>query len=372
MLSGLTDAMIARMRALVLAASLCLTGGVEALTMTSSHSTTVLHEKAADWAGAELKNVQLQGGVLTLAPGMSSGTLTGKPVTVPAFDELVPSWNAHTGTSGSVSVEVRARVGGAADGQWSRWFTFGTWSAAEGRASMDGQKDASGQVLTDTLRLTGKASAYQYRVTLRGVGTRVSLLGFNTSDRARRTSGLGAPGHRAAWGKVVGVPQRSQMIYPGGGEVWCSPTSVSMILAYYGVNVPVPQAARGMNDRVYGGTGNWPFNTAYAAEQGLRAFVTRLPNLAAAEVYTAAGFPLAVSLGWKKGELPGAPLDWSDGHLMVLAGFDARGNPMLNDPAAPNNDTVRRTYPRAAFEKLWLTHSGGLTYVIAPQGAELP
>lgn len=49
---------------------------------------------------------------------------------------------------------------------------------------------------------------------------------------------------------------------------------------------------------------------------------------------------------------------------MVLVGFDKAGNPVLNDPAAPSNDTVRRTYPRAAFEKLWLTHSGGLSYVI--------
>ena len=183
---------------------------------------------------------------------------------------------------------------------------------------------------------------------------------------------LPQPGDPGAWGKVNDVPQRSQMIYSDGGEGWCSPTSVSMLLANYGVKVTVPQAAHGMYDQAYAGTGNWPFNTAYAGEQGLRAFVTRLPSLAAAEQYTAAGFPLGVSLGGKKGELPGAPVAYSDGHLMVLLGFDAAGNPVLNDPAAPSNATVRRTYPRAAFEKLWLTHSGGLSYVIAPPGAALP
>ncbi|WP_216321722.1 peptidase C39 family protein [Deinococcus aestuarii] len=348
--------------------ALLLAGGAEALTMTYPNSTTVLHERAGDWATAERRGVEVRGDLLTLAPGAATGTLTGAPLGVAPFDELVPSWNAVTPGGGSVSVEVRAQTGSG----WSRWFSFGTWSSAEGRTSLNGQRDGAGQVLTDTLRLAARAGAYQYRVTLRGAGTGVRLLAFNTSDRAKRAAGLGQPGDRRAWGKVNDVPRRSQMLYEGGGEVWCSPTSVSMILAGHGVNVTVPQAAKGTYDRAYEGTGNWPFNTAYAGALGLRAFVTRLPSLAEAERYTAAGMPLAVSLGWKKGELPGAPLSYSDGHLMVLVGFDPAGNPVLNDPAAPTDAGVRRTYPRAAFERLWLTHSGGLGYVIAPPGAPLP
>ncbi|WP_235693001.1 peptidase C39 family protein [Deinococcus aquaedulcis] len=336
--------------------------------MTYPASTTLIHERAGDWTGGEGRGVAAGPSGLTLAPGASSGTWTSAVLAAPAFDELVPSWNARTPARGSVTVEVRAQQGG----RWTRYFSFGTWSSAEGRTSLDGQKDASGQVLTDTLRLTAKASAYQYRVTLRGAGTGVTLLAFATSDRAKQAAGLGTPGARALWGKVLGVPGRSQMLYPGGGEVWCSPTSVSMILAHYGVNVTVPDAARATFDRAYDGTGNWPFNTAYAATHGLRAFVTRLPSLAQAERFLAAGVPLAVSLGWKAGELPGAALPTSSGHLMVLVGFDAQGNPVLNDPAAPTDAAVRRTYPRAVFEKLWLTHSGGLAYVIARPGMTLP
>lgn len=361
---------VARMRlaCVLIGTALLVSAGAGALTMTHPNSTTTLHERAADWKAADLKNLTVQGDVLTLAPGAASGTLTGAPLTAPAFDELVPSWNARTGASGSVTLDLRVQTGGT----WSRWYSFGTWSAAEGRSSVNGQSDATGQVLTDTLRLKAKATTYQYRVTVKGAGTQLSLLAFNTSDRARRAATQGQASDRRAWGKVIDVPQRSQMIYPDGGEVWCSPTSVSMILAKHGVNVTVPVAAKGMYDRAYDGTGNWPFNTAYAAEQGLRAFVTRLPSLSAAEKYITAGVPLAVSLGWKKGELPGAPLPSSTGHLMVLIGFDAQGNPVLNDPAAPSNDTVRRTYPRTAFERLWLTHSGGLAYVISPRGTPLP
>jgi hypothetical protein len=39
----------------------------------------------------------------------------------------------------------------------------------------------------------------------------------------------------------------------------------------------------------------------------------------------------------------------------------------LNDPAARSDEEVRRSYPRAVFERLWLTHSGGMAYVMAPQ-----
>ncbi|CAM3637155.1 peptidase C39 family protein [Deinococcus frigens] len=348
------------MRHILLFSLLLTLGGAGALTMTYPNSTTTIHERAADWAGAEVKGVQLHAEAATLPPGVTSGTLTSAPLSVPAFDELVPSWNALTPGAGSVTVEVRAQMGAG----WSRWYSFGTWSSAEGRSSASGQKDSAGQVLTDTLRLSKKATSYQYRVTLRGEGTTLRLLAFNTSERARQSAGLGTASDRAAWGKVVDVPGRSQMIYPNGGEVWCSPTSVSMILAAHGINVTVPQAAKSTYDRAYEGNGNWPFNTAYAGALGLRAYVTRLPSLAAAEKFTGAGLPLAVSLGWKKGELPGTALASSSGHLMVLIGFDNSGNPVLNDPAAPSDETVRRTYPRAAFEKLWLSHSGGLSYVI--------
>jgi len=291
---------------------------------------------------------------------------TGPVTAAPSFTQLIPSWNAVTppgSGAGRVTLEVRARQ---ANG-WTRWYSFGSWTTAKGRSSIDGQRDAAGTLNTDTLSLTAPADAYQYRVTVQDA--RLTLLAFTTGTPAKPVS---ATSDRRAWGHVLNVPPRSQMIYPGGGEVWCSPTSTSMILAYWGVQVTVPQAAAATYDDAYEGTGNWPFNTAYAGSLGLRAFVARLPDLTAAERYLQAGVPLAVSLGWKKGELPGAPIPASDGHLMVLVGFDAQGNPVLNDPAAPSDATVRRTYPRAAFEHLWQTHSSGTVYVIAPPDRPLP
>ncbi|MGA8113443.1 MAG: C39 family peptidase, partial [Actinocatenispora sp.] len=200
-----------------------------------------------------------------------------------------------------------------------------------------------------------------------------------------------APG--VAAGVTLDVPRYSQEIhsgqYPqwdGGVEAWCSPTSTSMLVAYWGTG-PTPadyswvdpgyadpwvdHAARNTFDHSYDGCGNWPFNTAYAGRFGLDAFVTRLRSMAEAEQFIAAGIPLAVSAAFQKGQIPG--LDYStNGHLMVVAGFAADGGLLLNDPASPDDASVRKAVGRPEFEAAWLSSSGGTVYVVHPPATPLP
>ncbi len=135
----------------------------------------------------------------------------------------------------------------------------------------------------------------------------------------------------------------------------------------------VDHAARHVFDRAYGGAGNWSFNTAYAALHGTEAFVTRLHSLVEAELFVAAGVPLVASVAFEAEELPDAGYGTS-GHLLVVTGFDARGDVVVNDPASheiASNDAVRVVYPRRAFEQAWM-RSGGLVYVIHPVDVPLP
>jgi hypothetical protein len=154
------------------------------------------------------------------------------------------------------------------------------------------------------------------------------------------------------------------MAYPDGGEAWCSPTSVSMVLAHYGIDVPVPRAAADTYDWAYDGCGNWSFNVAYASRFGLDAYVDRFSSLFEVERAILEGVPVVASYAWDAGELEGAPVERTDGHLGVIVGFDERGDPVLNDPAAPEDRAVRRSYPRWQFERQWLLRSGGTAYVI--------
>jgi hypothetical protein len=199
-----------------------------------------------------------------------------------------------------------------------------------------------------------------------------------------------------ACGTTLDVPTYSQEVHVGhypqwdnGGEAWCSPTSTSMVVAYWGagpsaaetawvdppVDAQVDFTARNVFDYTYDGAGNWPFNTAYAATRGdLRGFVTRLRSLAEAEQFIAAGIPLVVSVSFKKGELKGAGYG-TNGHLMVVVGFTESGDVVCNDPAShliAGNDQVRVVYGREEFENVWVPHSGGIVYVIHPEGHPLP
>jgi hypothetical protein len=130
-------------------------------------------------------------------------------------------------------------------------------------------------------------------------------------------------------------------------------------------------AARHTYDNLYGGCGNWPFNTAYAGRFGLRGFVTRLRSLNEAERFIAAGIPLIASASFRKGEIPGLSYG-TNGHLMTLVGFTASGDPVLNDPNSPTNAQVRKPVGRAEWEAAWLNSSRGVVYVIHPASVPLP
>jgi hypothetical protein len=75
-----------------------------------------------------------------------------------------------------------------------------------------------------------------------------------------------------------------------------------------------------------------------------------------------AGLPLAITITWSAGQLPGAPLESSDGHLLVVRGMDA-SHVAVNDPAHP---AVATRYSRAALD-LAFRSAGGIAYLIAPR-----
>jgi len=82
--------------------------------------------------------------------------------------------------------------------------------------------------------------------------------------------------------------------------------------------------------------------------------------------------PVAISYSWKPGELTNAPVRSSEGHLGVLVGFDAHGDPVVNDPAGKGDAGLRRTYRRSELENVWVGHSGGTAYLAYPPGWPIP
>jgi hypothetical protein len=310
--------------------------------------------------------------------------------------EVIPSWNAETPPGSYVEVELQGQthVGFETD-----WYAVACWAHGDGgprRSSVRGQADELGRVETDVFRAAAGLDAYRLRLTLHpghgGVPTVWMACSLAASDGAAWSSPSAPPASESV---ELSVPAYAQSIHAGeyaeldnGGASWCSPTSTAMILAFWGTGPGaadyawvdptfddpwVDHAARHTYDAGYGGCGNWPFNTAYAAGFGLDAFVTRLRSLHEAELFLRAGIPLAASIVAAPGGLDGYPhADGTAGHLVVIVGLTSRGDPIVNDPAAPSNDTVRRVYARAQFERAWIGGSGGVVYVIRPPHVALP
>ncbi|WP_414635885.1 C39 family peptidase [Actinophytocola sp.] len=321
--------------------------------------------------------------------------------------QLVASWNASTPAGTWLQVEMQGRT---AAGATTSWYVMGRWAFGDTdilRTSVPDQSDASGFVDVDTFVAASGVTlrSYRLRVTLyREAGSRVTptltMVGAMASAIPDRfTVPISPPA--GAWGRELPVPRYSQNVhigeypqYGGGGEAWCSPTSTEMVVEYWGrrpssedlswvdpsiADPSVDHAARFTYDRDYDGTGNWPFNTAYAASFGLSGHVTRLHSLAELERYILAGIPVITSQSFREDELDGAGYGTA-GHLMVIVGFTENGDVIANDPASSSNEEVRNVYRRDQFETIWLrtkrytasgkvaSGSGGIAYIIKPVG----
>jgi Peptidase_C39 like family len=304
--------------------------------------------------------------------------LTSPEFTTPrSWNELVTSWNAAPG----VYLKVEARV--IHPDHTTRFYTMGLWSddpSRHPRESVTNQADADGDVHTDTLVLNEPATNVQVRLTIGGASATdlipVKFLGLSFCDS--HAPAITLEPSRKLWGRSLDVPQRVQSGYDGPGG-WCSPASLSMVLAYWSgklgrpeLDRPVPEVAAAVNDPVYGGTGNWPFNTAYAGQfPGMRAYVTRLADISELEPWIAAGVPVVMSVSsYLTNDRHDGP---DNGHLIVCLGFTKTGDMVVNDPGVSlkRGESVRRIYPRERVINAW-KKSKNTVYLVYPETWPIP
>ena len=303
-------------------------------------------------------------------------TFTSPDIVAPIdWDEMVVSWNVSPGVH--LKVEARAIYPGRA----TRYYTMGLWSddpAQFPRESVRRQRDEDGSVKMDTLILSNATRKMQLRITAGGGGgpRMLKFLGLSFCNSAVPATVL--PPNRAAWGKVLEVPERRQAEYEGGGG-WCSPTSLSMVLAYWSeqlhrpeLNHTVPETAEAIADGFRDDTGNWPFNTAYAGRYpGMRAYVTRLGDVSELEDWIAVGVPVVISVSsYLTNDRTNGP---DNGHLIVCVGFTEKGDVVANNPGVSvrRNVRARQVYAREKVANAW-KKSKYAVYLIYPETARIP
>jgi hypothetical protein len=301
--------------------------------------------------------VSSDGKRVQLLPDRTDGYFILKPqFSQYPFNQGLPSWNGSAPESNSAfKVQMRFPYAGG----WSGWLTVGFWRANIW-SSYGSMTYGGGYIDYDNVVLNAYVSSWQFKVIMtRTDVTRetptLSKLSFVVSDSATTTLQNYT---QILSDKPAAVFVPTTFIYQYGvdpvigGDI-CSPTSVSMVIRSYNIPVDPLVFARATLDPRFNMYGIWPRVVQHASQYGLDGAVTRYRSWSQAREVLANGGRIAMSVG--------KPL--YSGHLMMLAGFNANGDPIVHDPARSNGYSY-------VFNKSDLSHSwfdkGGVAYTFYP------
>jgi hypothetical protein len=272
------------------------------------------------------------------------------------FDSLVLSVSVRLAPGAAIlaCAAVKTQKG------WSGFYKL-FYISRDYKKTFKRQQDAFAKTDTDTLLPKNGAHAFKYRLTVLGKADIGFVCAALTKAGAKYNESLAIetldvkdfalPLKHVSRAEVKNAPLRSRI---------CSPAALTAVLNYWGKKKELKEVLGGVYDEGAGIFGAWPLNTAYSSQQGLAAAAVRCCSLAQAEGEVLRGRPLIVSVSYKKGGLKGAPVKETEGHLIVITGFDKEGNIITADSAAH----ALITYDRRQFAKVWLKNRKGIAYAI--------
>lgn len=305
----------------------------------------------------ETTNLKLENGLISLVED-ARGVYQSKAIEAKRFEELVISFNTRDLTDGSISFLVS--IGN--EESFSDFFIMGSWLDNKYRSGLR-QEDDFARVSIDTL--TNKDpnnNLIKLKVVINpGINTKLKNISVTT---AKENDEIKYDESKMI-NKVITVPRINQLSIPVIGNSICSPTSVSMIVNYYGFNYKADEMAGLVYDhysRIYG---NWTFNASYAGSlEGLVGRVEYITDFDIVIDYIKNDIPLAFSITTSgMVDSKGVTASYPVGHLVVLIGFEEINGVwygVFNDPATSEDSNVERRYSMDQVFEAWKLY----TYVI--------
>jgi hypothetical protein len=272
---------------------------------------------------------------------------------------FVPAFSGLTEMVYGVRLELSVRTGGA----WSPWAAGVTL----GPASFAPLPTPEGlEVDVDVFRARTPVEAVRLRARIPAPAAAVVLGSpWLLSLSAAAPSPPAGPAVRSRVARLD-VPALSQMDAAGAiASRICSPTCVAMVLGYWGRPVPLAALAAEIFHPGSDLYGVWPAAIRAAGLRGVAGYLLRFPDWASAAWCLGRGLPVIASIRYRAGELGGAAIAETTGHLVVLTGCDD-GDVLVNDPAAPAS-AVSRRYPLDDLARVWLDRTA-LGYVFFGHG----
>ena len=298
---------------------------------------------------------------IELEDGATQGYYFSKPL---EFDEKfnrgLPSWNGHAPKDQKSSFRVSMRF--KMSYGWSKWVTVGYWDKYIW-TYYGSTVFAGGKVAIDYVKLDVYVSEYQYKIEFKRrnpdfESASIKQLSFFVSD-SRTTEAVNIDELVNDNPPPIFIPTKFVYQYgvdPVIGKRICSPSSLSMIIQSFGYEVDTYEFAVRTRDPYWDIFGDWPRGVQSASEYGLRGSVTRYRSWTEAYEVLKNGGRIAITVG--------PPL--FSGHLMMLAGFDEYGNPLLHNPA--RTDGYGIAYDKRKISESWF-NKGGISYTFYDENA---
>lgn len=292
--------------------------------------------------------------------------VTFSKVDVPAFNQLIFSWNALRPKKGYFSFYVKAR--NSITKTWSKWYKMFDWGKGIQQSYCELAKNDTSYVYVRLEMLAGKFSdGFKLKVVpkLNADLSGLRMLGVSISDFSKFNIEKAKDLINLESVEIKDVPKKSQMVLDHAHNLrMCSPTSTSMMISHFSdIQINPLDFAHSVYDKGLDSYGSWPFNTAAAFEVCSSYYfrVARLNSFVDLHANLMMGYPVVVSV---RGKMNGAPKDYNQGHLILVIGFDKNNKEVIvHDPAFSSDPKVKFKYEIVSFIRAW-ERSHRLAYLI--------
>lgn len=291
--------------------------------------------------------------------GGKAHTMLSSAIEAPvSFSSLILSPRDPLHPGDCLLTEVQVCVSGV----WSKFYKLGCLSEKSNH-SFDAQEDEYARVCTDVLTLKAPAQAYRFRLTTEKQTGAPDVFVCLTDTLAAYVPEAAVLPEGMRRIPVSPVSQMRLNVSEEDRKRLCSPSSLCMALNALGIKADPLQTAAAVYDDHACIYGNWMFNTAYACARGCEAFVTRFQKLEQLKEFLTPQSLVVASIGYGRGELTGAAVAHTPGHLVLLCGWES-GKLRVADPAAATEKEVIRFYDAAEFARAWLQNKRGAAYLV--------
>jgi hypothetical protein len=326
--------------------------------------------------GARADNIRASddGGSIELVDGALAGSLTIPMVTARfPFNEAIPSWNGWAAKNTGFRVWMNPIL---TNGAPSAWFDAGTWGRVADELTTRIIPLNNGVYNIDTLQLATLAEGVAVRFDLVRASAELpspqiylfALSCTNSTGNQQLARKFANPTTIQSGSASLRIPYKSQVV---DREKWigriCSPASVNMALAHFGVPEETQTVASDVFDPVCDAFGVWHRSIQGASQKGIRGYITRFRNWSDVSKEIAQGHVICASIRFQAGEVNdpmvryGRRKNGTQGHLVLITGVLADGTVTVHDTASKDYG-VNSIWQQEDLAKAWFD-KGGVAYV---------